>query len=168
MSTAIVVLGGPNEPDGTLSVIAKSRSDAAFAQYCKYQNARILCMGGFGSFNISPYPHAELSKRYLISLGVPANCFLDNALSRFTFEDATLSKPILVAADIDKVILVSSDFHLNRVQYVFRHVIPHMSLDCVPAVTPLSNETLAKLHAHEKMAMRREEENIRQLKCRDI
>lgn len=160
MKTAIVVLGAPNKPDGRLSVIAKARCDKAYAVFRDHQHVSLLCTGGFGSFNKSAYPHGELTKRYLVKQGIPVSRFLAHAPSRFTFEDATLAQPILDRAEIKKVLLVSSEFHIERVHYVFRHIMPLMEFECVPAVTPLPAEELALLRAHEQQAMLREEQNI--------
>ena len=103
-----------------------------------------------------------------MSLGVAEKVFLDNAPSRFTLEDATFAKPILGAAGIQKLILVSSEFHIERVGYVFKHVFPSMILQTVSAITPISEAELVKLYAHEQSAMLREEENIKQLKNREL
>jgi len=168
MKTGIVVLGAPNEADGSLSVIAKSRCDKAFEVYLNNPDSYILCTGGYGSFNLSAHPHGYLTQRYLMSLGVAEKVFLDNAPSRFTLEDATLAKPILEAAGIQKLILVSSEFHIERVGYVFKHVFPSMILQTVSAITPISEAELVKLYAHEQSAMLREEENINQLKSREL
>lgn len=168
MNTGIVVLGAPNEVDGTLSVIAKSRCDKTFEEYLKCPNSYVICTGGFGNFNLSVYPHGSLTQQYLMDLGIPQEMFLKHVPSRFTFEDATLAKPVLAGANIEKLVLVSSEFHLKRVEYVFRHVFPDLVIECVAAKTPLSDKEIAKLKAHEVFAMKREKENILKLKSRSL
>ncbi|MBB1302864.1 YdcF family protein [Pseudoalteromonas sp. SR44-8] len=113
--------------------------------------------------NSANHAHGEYTKSYLIELGIPESAFLPVALSRFTFEDALLTKPILIAEHITEAILVSSEFHIARVHYVFSHVQPNLELTLVTAKTPLSEIKLAQLYAHERQAMQREEANVLKL-----
>ena len=162
IKTAIIVLGGPNNNDGSLSLIAKSRCEQAYQTYLKMP-AKILCTGGFGAhFNTTNHAHGEYTKRYLIELGIPESAFLPVALSRFTFEDALLTKPLLAAENITAATLVSSEFHIARVHYVFSHVQPNLELTLVSAKTPLSEIKLAQLYAHERAVMPREVKNVQQ------
>ncbi len=161
IKTALIVLGGPNNNDGSLSVIAKSRCQRAYQIYQANPSVKVLCTGGFGAhFNTTNHAHGEYTKSYLIELGIPESAFLPVALSRFTFEDALLTKPILIAEHITEAILVSSEFHIARVHYVFSHVQPNLELTLVSAKTPLSEIKLAQLYAHERQAMQREEANV--------
>lgn len=160
----MVILGAPNDDSGVLSVIAKSRCDKAYDEFLKKPKMKVLCTGGFGEhFNTSKSPHGELTKQYLIDCGIPSCAFLDVAQSRFTFEDATLAKPIIKKARASHLHLVTSDFHLNRVNYVFRHVFPHLTISTCAATTPLSQTQVADLIEHEEKAMLREQENIKAL-----
>ncbi|TGE85771.1 YdcF family protein [Pseudoalteromonas sp. KS88] len=160
-SYAIIVLGSPNCKSGELSKIAKSRCDKAFQLYTQNPSCKVLCTGGFGEhFNTSPFAHGELTKDYLIKQGISRNAFLDVALSRFTFEDATMSLPILTANNIKKATVVSSEFHIKRVEYVFSNLISHIELNYLAATTPLDPAELELLYQHEEKAMIREKQNI--------
>lgn len=160
-SHAIIVLGSPNYPDGRLSIIAKSRCDKAFDLYVQYPGSKVLCTGGFGEhFNISSFAHGELTKAYLVELGIPDTAFIDVAQSRFTFEDATLSQPILAVNHIKKATIVSSEFHIKRVEYVFSNLISNIELKYLAATTPLDQAELEGLYQHEEKAMIREKQTI--------
>ncbi|WP_283710477.1 YdcF family protein [Pseudoalteromonas prydzensis] len=164
MNTVIILLGAPNNSDGSLTAIAKSRCDKAYQIFLQQPYCKLLCTGGFGAhFNTTNIAHGDLTKAYLIKLGVPASAFLPVALSRFTFEDATLAQPILASAGAKKAILVSSEFHIARVHYVFSHVFPHIEFICEAAITPLPKAELEQLAAHEEHAMEREKVNVKKL-----
>ncbi len=163
-TTVMVILGAPNEDSGALSPIAKSRYDKAYSEFLKMPTMKVLCTGGFGAhFNTSDTAHGELTKQYLINSGIPSSAFLEVAQSRFTFEDATLAKPIIAQAKASHLHLVTSDFHLNRVNYVFSHVFAHLTISSCAAVTPLPQTQLALLITHEEKAMLRELQNISRL-----
>ncbi|MBB1303829.1 hypothetical protein H5183_21260 [Pseudoalteromonas sp. SR44-8] len=49
IKTALIVLGGPNNNDGSLSVIAKSRCQRAYQIYQANHSVKVLCTGGFGA-----------------------------------------------------------------------------------------------------------------------
>jgi uncharacterized SAM-binding protein YcdF (DUF218 family) len=43
-------------------------------------------------------------------------------VSGYTLEDAELSKPLIDAGKFDEILLVTSDFHMPRAQYLFEKV----------------------------------------------
>jgi uncharacterized SAM-binding protein YcdF (DUF218 family) len=45
--------------------------------------------------------------------------FLPWALSRNTLEDASLARPIVVAAGTTRAVVVTSDYHFDRARFVF-------------------------------------------------
>ena len=164
MSKAIVVLGSPNDNEGNLLPIAVSRADAAFAAFERYPESKILCTGGYGEhFNTTNMPHAQYLEEYLMAKGVPNIAFCEMALSAYTLEDAILSQPILAQAAIKHCIVVTSDFHMERVKLVFNRVMPNMSFDFVSAETPVNKNEFDKLLTHEKKAIKRELANLNKL-----
>jgi len=162
MSCAIVILGSPNDKDGNLLHIAISRAEAALVEYKKMGDCKLLCTGGFGEqFNSTHIPHGQYLQEYLISKGVPPSSFIEIALSSFTLQDATLSKPILEQHSITRCILVTSDFHMERAKLVFNQVLPHLDFEYSEAETLVSEEELQKLIKHEMKAIEREKANFR-------
>ncbi|MFT5756043.1 MAG: uncharacterized SAM-binding protein YcdF (DUF218 family) [Alteromonadaceae bacterium] len=157
MSCAIIVLGSPNDESGNLSPIALSRSEKALSEYNRVGDCKILCTGGFGQhFNSTNVPHGKYLQDHLMSKGVPASSFIDIALSSFTREDATLSKPILEKHSIMDVILVTSDFHMKRAKLVFNRILPNIEFVYSEATTISTDVEFKKLLQHEHNAIERE------------
>lgn len=165
MGRAIVILGSPNDKCGNLLPIAISRADAALDQYNKTSNCKLLCTGGFGDhFNLTNLPHGQYIQEYLIEKGVPPSSFIEIALSSFTLEDATLSKPILEQHYITHCTLVTSDFHMERAKLVFKQIMPNIDFEYVEAKTLTDEVEFQKLIKHEKSAIKRELANFKTTK----
>jgi len=161
VNTAIVVLGSPNDEKGKLLPIAISRCEQALLEFKKHPTAKVLCTGGFGlHFNQTNLPHGHYCQQYLQSKGISAQHFLPITLSAFTLEDASLSLAILQKHQINKVILVTSDFHIERSKFVFNHFMPEIHFEYAPAKTISSKTEQDKLILHEKKALLREQKNL--------
>ncbi|MGS0682330.1 YdcF family protein [Shewanella sp. 125m-7] len=161
MNRVIIVLGSPNDNQGNLSEIAVSRCQAALEAYQLRPDSRLLLTGGFGEhFNQTSTPHALYCQRYLIKHGVPQTAFTDIVLSRFTFEDATLAKPIIEQQQFSELCLVTSTFHLPRAKLIFNSLFPNLSFSYVAAKTPVSESKLQQLMQHELSVMDRERDNL--------
>ena len=116
----IIVLGSPNSDQGELYSIAKERCEAALTEYTQHPSYKILLTGGYGShFNTSDQPHAVYLKKYLTSRGIPEDRFIEFAESANTFEDASLSKAIVLKYGVDNILVITSDFHRDRAKYIF-------------------------------------------------
>ncbi len=119
-SLVIVVLGSPNDPQGRLYSVARERCHLAALLAGANPAAKLLLTGGFGEhFNTAPLPHAEYLRRTLTGLGVEPSRYLPDALSRNTIEDASLSKPIVLAHSGTGLLVVTSDFHVPRARFLF-------------------------------------------------
>ena len=130
----IIILGHANSKKGQLSDIYKSRLEKGYREFIKKKNHKkdfkILCTGGFGwHFNKTKKPHGRYGEEYLLSRGVPEKCFLPVAMSKNTIQDALLSKKIIDGLKDNRLlrnkislIIVSSDFHMPRVKYIFARV----------------------------------------------
>ncbi|WP_299808241.1 YdcF family protein [uncultured Shewanella sp.] len=161
MNRVIIVLGSPNDNLGNLSDIALSRCQAAFEQYQQWPDSKLLLTGGFGEhFNQTNTAHALYCQAYLIDRGISKSAFTNIALSRFTFEDATLSKPIIEEHGFDELCLVTSEFHLPRAKLIFSGLFPNLSFHYVATKTPVSESQLQQLIQHELSVMDRERENL--------
>ncbi len=160
MNSVIIVLGSPNDNQGNLSDIALSRCQAALKVHSQQPQSKLLLTGGFGTFNQTDTPHALYCQRYLIKQGVPADTFTDIALSRFTFEDATLAKPIIEQHGFNKITLVTSEFHMPRAKLIFSALFADIPIDYCAADSTVSAEKLRQLESHELAVMDRERDNI--------
>ncbi|MCG9731182.1 YdcF family protein [Shewanella sp. Isolate13] len=164
MSSVIIVLGSPNDDQGNLSDIALSRCQAALSVFKKNPHSRLLLTGGFGEhFNRSDTPHARHCQCYLMQQGVPESAFTDIVLSRFTFEDGTLSVPIIEQHRFSEIWLVTSEFHMPRAKLIFSQLLPELSFHYIEAKTAISEAKLQQLIRHELSVMGRERTNLAKL-----
>jgi len=163
MTSLIMILGAPNDESGALSDIAVGRAEQGIEEHHNHPGSKVLCTGGFGGhFNTTPTPHARYVKEYLSAHGVPSEDIVeDPVLSHDTIEDAALSKPIVEKYAIRTLIVVTSDFHMKRVQYIFTRVFPKVDIIFSSARTDFSAERYEELRAHEKRELQKlKEEGI--------
>jgi hypothetical protein len=91
----IVILGAYNNAQGELSEIAISRLNKGIEVFKKHKEAKIILTGGCGDhFNPTSIPHAFYYKQYLLSKNIPNEVILNFVDSKFTLEDAMLTKKI--------------------------------------------------------------------------
>ncbi len=163
MTNFILVLGAPNDDQGQLLQVARARCDTAYSHYLTDPAQKILCTGGFGpGFNRTETLHAAYAKAYLVAKGVPASSIVGLVPSRFTIEDATLSWQMLLemGLPIERVTVITSDFHLPRVRMIFTHVFVGIDLKFVGVETGVDATELARLIAHEEVALERDRMNM--------
>jgi len=116
----IVVLGSPNSEDGELYSIAKERCELAFAEYAKRSDWKILLTGGYGAhFNTTGQPHAVYLRHYLVKRGIPSQAIVEFAESTNTLQDASLSKPIVLKYQVPEIVVITSDYHVDRARNIF-------------------------------------------------
>ena len=160
---AILLLGHRNDASGKLSDIAQARLDLAFSLW-HAEPCYILCTGGHSAaFNPSVVNHGEYTQQALRSRGVPCSAFLPVAPSMFTFEDATLSKPILESHQIQSALIVSSEFHIKRVKLIFDYIYQGVDVNYQAAESPVSTQELMRLAEHERNVIERELATIERL-----
>lgn len=153
----LVVLGAPNSPDGQLSEIAKNRLELCFETFI--ENDLILCTGGWGEhFNTATRPHAHYAQEYLLKKGIPKSCFLEMALSSNTVDDAVKVKTIVSKHHHPQLMVITSDFHLERVQLIFKEILKENQLEFKGAKNSLSKSQLITTVEHEAKAIK----NIRE------
>jgi uncharacterized SAM-binding protein YcdF (DUF218 family) len=149
----IVVLGSPNFPDGTLGPIAFDRLQGCLSIFDPIKH-KILCTGGFGAhFNTSPMAHANYLKNFLIEKGVPPTAFLPMALSSNTVEDAVMSLAILKDYEFKDLLIITSEYHLARVEFIFSEILKDFYLNFKAVIHHSMDDLLEPLIQHEKLAM---------------
>lgn len=155
----LIILGAPNTSDGVLSKIAKSRLDHCLKIYS--ETDLILCTGGWGEhFNTTPKPHSFYAKEYLLKNGIAPNCFLDSALSGNTVEDAVKVKKIVSKVEGSYLlIIVTSDFHIERSELIFKKILKGFNMVFTGAKTVLPQEELEIILEHEKKSIKKISEN---------
>ncbi len=153
MKRIIVILGSPNSPKGRLSKIAISRLHKCVEVF-NPDNDLILCTGGFGKhFNTSDKPHYNLLQRSLERKGIPKKFFLPSANSSNTVEDATKTKTILSKIDFSEITIITSEYHIKRVQLIFDEILVDIEKTYLGVANNLSLKTLKKLEIHEAKAI---------------
>lgn len=159
----ILVLGSPNSPDGELYSVAKERCELALVEYAKHPDWKILLTGGYGAhFNTTDQPHAAYLKRYLVRRGVPDQAFVAFAESANTLQDASLAKPIVLKYQAAEIVVVTSDYHLDRARYIFEREFAGTGIHIKFAVSQTQAETCGfdleaqKKHEREALARLRE------------
>jgi uncharacterized SAM-binding protein YcdF (DUF218 family) len=116
----IVVLGSPNSEEGELTSVGKERCALALAEYGRRPEWKILLTGGYGAhFNTTDQPHAAYVKAYLVKRGIPSQAIVEFAQSTNTLEDASLAKPIVLKYEVPEIVVVTSDYHLDRACFIF-------------------------------------------------
>ncbi|GEO05631.1 hypothetical protein AAE02nite_32950 [Adhaeribacter aerolatus] len=154
MKGIIIVLGAPNDAQGQLSQVALDRLQTAIRFYRHNQDFKFLCTGGFGPhFNTAHQPHAHYAAQYLIAQGVPETDILPYVLSRHTLEDATLAQPVLDRFKPRQVVVITSDFHMQRAALLFNTHVPNQNMLFLEAGSTLDEETLQQLQEHERRAL---------------
>lgn len=152
----IVILGAPNGDDGQLSTMAQGRVALGYHHYLARRAAdwRLLLTGGFGEhFNRTALPHAHYLQQWLWAHGVPPSDIVEFAHSRHTGEDALLARPIVERHGVRHLLVVTSDFHLARAEFIFRAVFLGYALELVgapylPTCSPAEQERLVAHEAH--------------------
>jgi hypothetical protein len=153
MKNIIIILGSPNSQKGRLSKIAIGRAKKCIEIF-NIENDLILCTGGFGiHFNTSPKPHAEYLKRYLMKNGISRICFLPFANSSNTVEDATKAKEILLENSVIKITIITTLYHLKRVQLIFNEILSEFDKTYYGVPNTMSEKALLKFEKHETKAI---------------
>lgn len=150
----IIILGSPNDSEGNLSQMGRGRVQLGYETYIKLRDDtyRILLTGGFGEhFNTTDKPNAYYAKKILLEKGIPEDHIVEFAESRNTVDDALQARPIVEKYGVEELIVISSDFHLGRVTFVFNAVFPDRNVQYLgaPYLETRSPEEQEKLLAHE-------------------
>jgi uncharacterized SAM-binding protein YcdF (DUF218 family) len=130
---AIVLLGGAIRGDTHMGTLPDLNQQAdrllhAVALYKAGKAPVILVTGGAAS---GSRPEAQQMKEVLMVMGVPARDILLELQSRNTHDNALFSAQILKARKMQRILLVTSAFHMRRASELF----VGQGLDTVPAPT---------------------------------
>lgn len=145
---AIVVLGGALEPKEwpRRSVEVKDSGDRVLYAYELFRQKKapvILCTGGKARTGVREFSEAEDMRTMLQSFGVPADAILVEPQALDTFQNATMSRPLLEAAGAKRILLVTTAVHMPRSLEVFRRQLP--GYEITPAPTDYEFARIRKL-----------------------
>ncbi len=123
-SDVIVVLGGminplSNHPEKPELLSSADRLTDSVILWRQKKADRILFTGGSGILFQQDVQEAEHAKKILSLLGVSESQIVLESESRNTYENALYTSKILQENGWDKVILVTSAFHMERSKGVF-------------------------------------------------
>lgn len=155
----IMILGAPNDLSGNLSFLAKTRLKQGYQVLSQHPNFKILLTGGFGKhFNETSLPHWTYAKEFLIQeLAVSPESFLPEAIeSSNTVEDIEKAQPLFQKYRFRKIIIVTSEFHLKRVQYIVGMALNSYLGSILFSYVPdkeLDAALLKNLYEHENQAL---------------
>lgn len=146
---AIVVLGGAIEPKEwprrTVEISdAGDRILYGFELFRQGKARLILCSGGQGERGVREFSEAEDMRTMLQSLGAPANAILVETTSLNTRENAANSRPLIKAAGIKRLLLVTSAVHMPRSLEAFKRELPDVEI--IPAPTDYAFTRLSELN----------------------
>ena len=148
----LIVLGGSNDENGQLSEVTISRLNLCLDAYQK--GDQIICTGGWGAnFNQTDQPHAFYAQKYLMKNGIVEGAFLETALSRNSVEDAVKSKQILHGDSENRLVVISSDFHIERVKLIFNQVFDQNQIDYLAASSHFLGAEREAYIRHEQKAI---------------
>ena len=84
-------------------------------------------------------PVAAVMAAFLRSAGIPADKMMLETSSRSTRENALFVRELLNGLQPGKIVLLTSDYHTQRAQAVFRHVGMNVAVVAVPYILKLGN-----------------------------
>ena len=152
----LIVLGAPNDADGALSPIALARAHRTIEEYRKRPGCKVLLGGGYGErFNTTSKPHAYYVAQHLIRNGVSPDDIVGFAEGSNTVEEAVLAHRILESRSVQRIYVITSDFHCPRAELIYKHVFARYEVFVLEATARLSPDEKAKRRRHEAEALRR-------------
>jgi len=123
---AIVVLGGSinaaaADDKGRIQTNDSDERIMAAARLYKAGIAPlILVSGGSGNPAWTDKKEAPLMVDLMETMGIPRNTIITENSSRNTYENATLSKPVLEKVGAKRIVLITSAWHMRRSAAIFR------------------------------------------------
>jgi cyclophilin family peptidyl-prolyl cis-trans isomerase/uncharacterized SAM-binding protein YcdF (DUF218 family) len=151
---AIVVLGCKLQLDDCGSLIERGvlaqRIDAAALAYARSGAGRAIVIAS-GGRRWSDLVEADVMARELVRRGVPENAILRERCSLTTRDNARFAAAMLARRGIDRVLVVTSDWHLRRAVALFRQT--GLFVDGVPAHHPAPWPTRLRRRASERLLL---------------
>lgn len=147
MADVIIILGGGIEPDGSLPEIPKLRINKGVELFKNGTAPRIIMSGNYGFWlEKEPIrPEAEAMEEYALTLGVPKDAILKEDVSKDTIGNAYFCKlNFLELNNWKNIVVVTSDYHISRTQYIFDKVLGgNYTIEFVAVDSKLSPERFA-------------------------
>jgi uncharacterized SAM-binding protein YcdF (DUF218 family) len=118
----VVLGGGVNESAPTVDGKGMPSGDALFRVMGAYRlyliSPKPIIISGGNVFGREP--EAEITKRFLKSLGVKESDIIPESKSRDTFENARFTRDICKEKGIKNILLITNAYHMKRSVMLFR------------------------------------------------
>jgi uncharacterized SAM-binding protein YcdF (DUF218 family) len=117
-----IVLGGGITKRGKIPLNAKTRIRKAL-KLLKNNTIQKLILSGKAAYENPKKTEAKLFQEYLLKKGINKNRLILEEKSTDTITNALYSKKIVIKNKLSKeIILITSDYHMERSLMIFRHV----------------------------------------------
>ncbi len=83
------------------------------------------------------FKEALIMKSLAVSFGVPEHTIILEKSAKNTFENVEYTKNILDSRKWNKILLVSSPYHMKRAYLVFKKIAPNIDVRCTPITKSL-------------------------------
>lgn len=151
----IMVLGSTINSEGNLSEIAISRLEKCIEVVKNKADYLIILTGGFGShFNTTNRMYSLYAYEYLINNGIDTDRVSALIPSVDTVEDATLSYRVIKHLNPLKIVIITSEFHQERVKYIFGKVYKEFKLEYISSAYMSDDEAMRQLALTEERELK--------------
>ena len=118
---AILVLGGATRGDTHLSSVGdmNQQADRLLHAVRLFQAGKAPVIVLSGGARPGARPEAQLMQEILQVMGIPEEVIVTEEASRDTYENALYSRTVLSRGAIDRILLVTSAYHMRRAEAVF-------------------------------------------------
>jgi uncharacterized SAM-binding protein YcdF (DUF218 family) len=117
----IIVLGGGVNKDGSCPEIVKNRLELTIKFYLKKLSNKIILSGKVSKLNPNKkISEAKAMQNYLLIRRIPNQKIILEDKSTTTFENAVFLKRICQENKWNKIILITSAFHMKRAKSIFK------------------------------------------------
>lgn len=134
--SVLIVLGGPLTDDNKPGIWLQSRLDKTIIVCNQYNFDYIILTGGNPSKkNIT---EAEVMYNYLKDY-IPVNKMYKEMEANSTFENAVYTKKMIMHTLIKNIYVLTSDFHIDRSEYIFENIFNYYKIKPENCINPLFN-----------------------------
>jgi len=149
---AIIVLGNQLRPTGELGRTARSRVKQGVSLVREGRAPVLVVSGGHGyvgpALNVT---EATKMKQYAQELGLPARSIIMEDQSRDTLGNGYYTHIMARRHDWRSVLLVTTDLHLRRAHYIFKHIFePTIKVHVLAVSSPLPLSRQKKITSSER------------------